>query len=116
MQGYIKQLIRQDIARNGSAPVPVPDIGSAPENENEMEEGNMITRTYGNASTHLVLTGKALEFYNMTDPITIQETENNGTFSYQVFSGKDPMHDGEMTEAKLIRWLEDGYDEYITST
>jgi hypothetical protein len=71
-----------------------------------------MKRTYGNTATHLILTGKALEFYNMTDPITIIEEETeSGEFFYQVLSGKQPMHDGLMTEEKLIRWLEDGYDE-----
>ena len=85
---------------------------SVPENDNESEEKTM--RTYGNEKTNLVLTGKALEFYNKTDPITIIETEKNGTYLYQVLSGSSPMHDGLMTEEKLIRWLEDGYDDYMS--
>lgn len=74
-----------------------------------------MKRTYGNTSTHLILTGKALEFYNMTDPIRIEETETEDAecpYMYQVYDGKEPMHDGTMTENQLIKWLEDGYDEY----
>lgn len=70
-----------------------------------------MKRTYGNSKTHLTLTGKALEFYNLTDPITIIETEESGQFMYQVLSGSEPMHDGLMTEEKLIRWMEDGYTD-----
>lgn len=68
-----------------------------------------MKRTYGNDSTKLALTGKALEFYNATDPITITEEERDGELLYQVLSGNSPMHDGLMTEEKLIKWLEDGY-------
>ena len=70
--------------------------------------------TYGNTRTHLTLTGKAEEFYNLSDPITIIETEENGVYSYLVLSGNEPMHDGYMTEEQLVRFLEDGYDEYIS--
>lgn len=104
MQGYIKQLIRNDIVRTCSKSVP----------ENEKKEGIIMKRTYGNASTHLVLTGKALEYYNLTDPIRIDETEKDGLYSYQVYNGNEPMHDGEMTEKQLIKWLEDGYNEYMS--
>ena len=100
VQGYIKQLIREDIARTGFVP------------KNKKEEGIKMTRIYGNTSTHLNLTGTALKYYNLTDPIRIVETEEDGEYTYQVFSGHEPMHDGEMTEEQLIRWMEDGYAEY----
>lgn len=74
----------------------------------------MTTKVYGNANTHLILSGKALEYYNLCDPIRIEETENCGRYTYKVFSGSEPMHDGQMTERELIQWMEDGYDEYIT--
>ena len=71
-----------------------------------------MKRTYGNEKTNLTLSGKALDFYNMTDPITIiEEEQNDSELLYQVLSETEPMHDGLMTEEKLIRWLEDGYDD-----
>jgi hypothetical protein len=72
-----------------------------------------MKRIYGNANTHLILTGKALGYYNLMDPIRIEETDDNGQYLYQVFSGSEPMHDGLMTEEKLIKWMEDGYDDYV---
>lgn len=74
-----------------------------------------MKRTYGNEKTNLTLSGKALDFYNMTDPITIiEEEQENGECLYQILSGREPIHDGTMTESKLIKWLEDGYDEAMT--
>lgn len=103
MQGYIKQLIREDIARAYSVP------------KNTKKEGIIMKRTYGNTKTHLVLTGKAAEFYHITDPISIVETESDGQYLYQVYSGNELMHNnGMMTEQQLIKWLEDGYDEYMS--
>lgn len=121
INGYIRQLIRDDITRTGSVPegtqartvVIYEPIGTPPVPKTEKKEGITMKRTYGSTRTHLTLEGKALEFYNMTDPIRIEETEEDGEFTYQVFSGNEPMHDGVMTEEKLIKWLEDGYDEYM---
>jgi hypothetical protein len=74
-----------------------------------------MKRTYGNEKTNLTLSGKALDFYNMADPITIiEEEQENGEYLYQVLSGRDLLHDGLMTESQLIKWLEDGYNEAMT--
>lgn len=70
-----------------------------------------MKRTYGNEKTALTLTGKALEFYNLSDHMTIIEDDFNGVPFYQVLSGGEPLHDGQMTEKQLIRWLEDGYND-----
>ena len=41
-------------------------------------------KTYGNEKTNLELTGKALEVYSNTDPLTIIEKETDGGFIYDV--------------------------------
>ena len=72
-----------------------------------------MKRIYGNVCTALDLTGKALAYYNMCDPITIVEDadDETGECRYQVLSGREPMHDGWMTADALLRWMEDGYDD-----
>ena len=74
-----------------------------------------MKHAYGNARTHLTLEGKALDFYNVTDPIRIDEIETeDGEYQYLIYSGADLMHDGAMTEQQLIKFMEDGYDEYLS--
>lgn len=45
----------------------------------------MKTRVYGNQPTRLTLTALAQEIYNETDPITIEEIEDNGEVTYNMY-------------------------------
>lgn len=64
-----------------------------------------MTKIYGRQSTHLTLTGKALEFYSGTSPLTIVEHDTDDGFAYAI---EEPEWNvlRPVPEDQLIRILE----------
>lgn len=61
-------------------------------------------KRYGDVSTHLVLRGKALEYYNGTTPISIYERETDDGYRYDL-DDCGFKYEG-FTEADLVEYLE----------
>lgn len=67
-------------------------------------------KRYGDVDTHFNLTGKALWFYDGTDPISIYETETDDGYRYTLdFCGEITAN---LTEPELVNILTDLHDTF----